>query len=56
MKAQILQGIFRKFVRGDGLADKMWFRGMYSMLGKYTEVTIWVLQDQGMGSTRIVTN
>ena len=56
MKTQFLQGFFRKVVKGDDLADKMWFRGMYSMLEKYTRVTIWVLQDQGTRSTGTVTN
>ena len=38
------------------MVDKVWFRGMYSMLGKYTKVIVWVLQDQGTGSTGTVKN
>ena len=56
LKTMFLQGSFRKFVKGDDLADKIWFRGMYSMLGRYTMVIGWVLQDQGTGSTEIVAN
>ena len=56
LKTRFLQGYFRKFVKGDDLANKMLFKGMYSMLGKYTRVIVWVLQDQGTGSRGMVTN
>ena len=46
----------RKVVKGDDLAEKKWFRDMYSMLGKYTRVIVWVLQDLGTGKKIIVIN
>ena len=56
MKTKFLYGSSKKVVKGDELADKVWFRGMYSMLGKYKRVTVWVLHDQGIGSIGVVKN
>ena len=56
LETMFLHGSFKKVVRGFDLAEEMWFRGVYSMLGKYTRVIVWVLQDQGTGSIGIVKN
>ena len=43
LENQVYMGSFGKVVKGDELVDKVWFRRMYSMLGKYKRVTVWVL-------------